>query len=82
MHDTENRQQKKPFISNHSKPNQTIKFKDLNDIECIGRVISRAGKATGKYKSCYNIEYQSPLALNGTKTWIDVNSVHDVEVIK
>ena len=50
-------------------------------MECIGRVISRAGKATGKYRSCYNIEYQSPLALNGTKTWINVNSIHDIEVI-
>ena len=50
-------------------------------MECIGRVISRAGKATGKYRSCYNIEYQSPLALNGTKTWINVNSIHDTEVI-
>ena len=42
---------------------------------------SHAGKATCKYKSGYNIEYQSQLALNGTKTWIDVNNVHDVEVI-
>ena len=70
--------------TNHSyptvvmKPNQIIKFKDSNDIECIGRVVSRAGKATGKYKSCYNIEYQSPLTLDGTKTWIDVNSVHNI----
>ena len=32
-------------------------------------------------KSCYNIKYESPLAPNSTKTWIDVNIVHDVEVI-
>ena len=34
------------------------------------------------YKFCYNIEYQSTLTLNGRKTWIKVNSVPDVEVIK
>ena len=70
-----------PYLTVVIKPNQIIKFKDSNDIECIGRGISHAGKTTGKYQSCYNIEYQSPLALNVTKTWIDVNSVHNVEVI-
>ena len=70
-----------PYPTVVMKPNQVIKFKDSNDIKCIGRVINLAGKATGKYKSCYNIEYQSPLALSVTKTWIDLNSVHDIEVI-
>ena len=74
-------------IKNHSypkvvmKPNQIIKFKDSNDIECIERVISHTGKATGKCKSCYNIKYQTPLSLNATKRWIDANSVHNIEVI-
>ena len=63
------------------KPNQIIKFKDSNDIECIERVISHTEKASGKYKSCYNIEYQTPLALNATKRCIDANSVHNIEVI-
>ena len=57
-----------PYPTVVMKPNQVIKFKDSNDIECIGRGTGCAGKATGKYKSCYTIEYQSPLALNGTKT--------------
>ena len=70
-----------PYPTVVVKPNQIIKFKDSNDSECIGRVISHAGKVTGKYKSCCNIEYQSPLALNVTKTWINVNSAGDVEVI-
>ena len=30
------------------KPNQIINFKDSHDIECIGRVLSRAGKARFK----------------------------------
>ena len=63
------------------KPNQIIKFQDSNGFEYIGRVIRHTGKAIGKYKSCYNIEYQSPLTLNGTKAWIDVNGVHDKEVV-
>ena len=49
---------------------QIIKFKDSNDIECTGRVISRPVKATGKYKSCYNIEYQSPIS---TKWYKDID---------
>ena len=69
-----------PYPTVVVKPNQIIKFKDSNDTECIERVISHPGKATGKHKSCCNIEYQSPLTLNGTK--INVNSVYDVEVIK
>ena len=63
------------------KPNQIIKFKDSNDIECIERVISHTEKASSKYKSCYNIEYQTPLTLNARKRWIDANSVHNIEVI-
>ena len=70
-----------PYPTVVMKPNQVIKFKDSNHIECVGRVTGCAGKATGKYKSCYNIKYQSPLALNGTKTWISVNSVDNIEVI-
>ena len=53
------------------KLNQLRTFKDLNNIEYNGKVLSRAGKATGKYKLCHKIEYQSPSTLGGTKTWID-----------
>ena len=64
MHDTEiDNRKNHPYRTVVIKPNQIIKFKDSNDIECIGRVISRAGKGTDKYKSCYNTEYQSLLAL-------------------
>ena len=38
-------------------------------------VLSRAGKASGKYKSCYNIEYLSPDILMGQQTWIDLDSI-------
>ena len=44
-----------PYPTVAMKPNQIIKFKDSNDVECIERVISCTGKATGKYNSCYNI---------------------------
>ena len=82
MHDTAvGSRENHPYPTIVMKPNQIIKFNNSDDIECIVRVIGRAGKATGKYKACYNTEYQCPLALNSTKTWIDVNSVHDIEVI-
>ena len=38
-----------PYLTVVIKPNQIIKFKDSNDIECIGRGISHGGKTTGKY---------------------------------
>ena len=54
----------------------TGRYKSLNWM-----TLNVSNVGNGKYKSCYNSEYQSPLVLHGTKTWIDVNSVHDVEVI-
>ena len=37
------------------------------------KVLNRAGKASGKYKSCYKIEYLSPDNLMGQQTWIDLD---------
>ena len=39
------------------KPNQIINFKDSHDIECIGRVLSRAGKARFKcgHRNCCKV---------------------------
>ncbi|KAK7044274.1 hypothetical protein SK128_025055 [Halocaridina rubra] len=34
-----------------------------------GRVVSRAGKATGKYKDCYNFRWDS----DGSISWVDLN---------
>lgn len=35
-----------------------------------GRVVSRAGKATGKFKDCYNFRWDS----DGSVSWADLNS--------
>lgn len=49
-----------------------------------GKIVSRAGKATGKYKDCYNIKYDS----DGKVGWIDLNDLsewsdvpNDVEMV-
>ena len=34
-----------------------------------GRVVSRAGKATGKYRSCYNFKWDA----DGSTSWADIN---------
>ena len=39
------------------------------------KVLSRAGKASEKYNSCYNIEYLSPDNLMGQQTWIDLDNI-------
>ena len=45
MHDTPiGNRNNHPYPTIVKKLNQIIKFKDSNDIECIGRVISHAGK--------------------------------------
>ena len=36
------------------KTNTVIKFKDEQEHECTTQILGRAGKATGKYKRCYN----------------------------
>ena len=63
------------MIKLSSPPLQLITFKDLNNIEYKEKVLNHAGKGTGKFKSWYNIEYQSPSMLSGTKT----NKVPDIE---
>ena len=43
-----------------------------------GRILSRAGKATGKYKNCYNVKWDS----DGTEGWIDVSKdLSDLQVL-
>ena len=51
------------MININSNAKSVEALKDLNNTEYKGKVISE-GEATGKYKLCYNIEYQSPLTLS------------------
>ena len=42
-----------------------------------GKVLSRAGKASGKYKNCYNIRYDS----DGNIGWIDLKDINSLSTI-
>ena len=64
-----------------SKPNHLIKFTDDKNVEYEATVINRAGKASGKYNSCYNIKYQNPTEFTGKISWIDLRNVNDLIVI-
>ena len=64
------------------KPGMRIAFKlDHNDERYTADVLGRAGKATGKHKNWYNIEYLSPEDVQQTKQSIDVTKVLDLETI-
>lgn len=44
-----------------------------------GRVLSRAGKSTGKYKDCYNVKWD----LDGSESWVDVREdFSDLQVME
>ena len=41
------------------------------------KIISRAGKATGRYKHCYNVKQDS----DGSVQWVDLSRVNDLKLI-
>ena len=63
-----------PSPSSHApvKANSIISFNV--DTNYQDKVLSRAAKASGKYKSCYNIEYLSQDNFLGQQTWINVEN--------
>ena len=69
--------EKAPFVPRHDKlpkKNDTIQFKPTNwpdDQWFTAKVLGRAGKATGKNKKFFNIEYQSPSDWEGYQNCID-----------
>ena len=69
-------QTKLPSPSSYTpvKVNSIMSFNTVNK-NYQAKVLSRAGKASGKYKSCYNIEYLSPDNLMGQQTWIDLDNI-------
>ena len=64
------------------KTNAVLIFKDEQERECTAQILRRAGKATGKYKWCYNIMYKSPKELRNIKSWIDAEECDDLKVIE
>ena len=57
------------------KNNDIIDLMNDNNEQHIARIIGPARKATGKDKTCKNIEYEATEALAGTKTWIDISTL-------
>ena len=62
------------------KPNSHISFTTDKNEKCIALILSRAGKATGKYNTAYNIEYLQPNNLKGTRTWIDTKALSNLTI--
>ena len=64
------------------KTNTVIIFKDEQERECNAQILGRAGKATGKYKRCYNIMYKFPKELCNIKSWIIAEKSDDLKLIE
>jgi len=58
------------------KPGEVLQFRDLASGNLyVAKVLSRAGKVSGKYKNWYNLEYREPDEMIGTTASVDLNSV-------
>ena len=57
------------------KKGDIVKFSD-NGNDYVVEILSRAGKATGKNRNCFNIQYLDPT--NEKPGWIDLSSVSNV----
>ena len=70
-----------PSPSSHApvKANPIISF-NTDNINYQAKVLNRAGKASCKYKSCYNIEYLSPDNLMGQQTWIELDKIDIISI--
>ena len=54
-----------------------VTLKDSNERKAV-KILSRAGKATGKFKNCYNYRNEE----NGEETWMDfVNDINEIREI-
>ena len=59
------------------KIHQVVRFNKMGDDDDTwyeAEVLSRAGKATGKYKNCFNICFKSPPDVAGETGYIDLTS--------
>ena len=61
----------------YPKIHQVVRFNKMGDDDDTwyeAEVLSRAGKATGKYKNCFNICFKSPPDIAGETGYIDFKS--------
>lgn len=65
------------------KAGQGIKFTDKETGQkYAGKITSRAGKASGKHKNWYNLEYTEPEEIAGSTGSIDMGQVSNLEVVE
>ena len=62
-------------------PNQQVRFKNANDQECVAKILSRAGKASGKYANTYNVEYSNPAGKCGETEYVDFDRMNEFELV-
>lgn len=63
------------------KVGHVIKYKDIQSgADCVANVTGRAGKATGKNKNWYNLQYIAPDSLKDVEISVDLSKVQDLEI--
>ena len=62
------------------KTGQVVQFQDQTNTLHEGKILGRAGKATGKYKQWYNIQYYKPDHLTGTTGSVDLGRVDQLTI--
>ncbi|KAL5006315.1 hypothetical protein ScPMuIL_015121 [Solemya velum] len=62
------------------KPGQSVQYLDRDSCDIVvGRILGRAGKATGRNKNWYNLEFVQPELKAGEKGSVDLSRVDDLE---
>ena len=64
----------------HLKIEQTVSF-SLDNENYVVELINRAGKATGKYKNTFNVQYSRP-SNNLPNGDVDFDKVRDIQIIQ
>lgn len=61
---------------------RTVKYTDNQSGQThTGKILSRAGKATGKHKNWYNLQYREPKEIAGTTGSVDLGQMDSVQAI-
>lgn len=64
------------------KKDQTVRYVDMDNRVVIGKVVSRAGKVTGRNKTWFNIEYLQHPSKEGLRESVDMSRVSQVEILQ
>ena len=57
---------------------QCISFDNEDGITCQAQIMGRSGKATGKHRNEFNLEYKTPLTLEGEQTAVNLELVDNL----